>query len=274
MIATCTPDFFHRLGGRGLHSELPIFIVGLPRSGTTLIEQILASHSQVFGGGELPFTGSDFKSLPEVMRSVELEKPTSGDLAMAYLSHLGSEAIPTVAQRHLDRLRALNPTALRITDKMPENYMFLGLLAVLFPKAKFIHCRRDVRDVAVSCWMTNFRRTRWTNDPDHIASRFHDYQRLMDHWRSTLPVPVLDIDYEETVADLESVARRLVSWCELEWEPACLEFHRTQRPIHTASVTQVRQPIYTRSVGRWKNYEPALGSLFTKLVGEKAVRVE
>src|SRR5581483_798244 len=269
MIATCTPDFFHRLRGLGLDSQLPIFIVGLPRSGTTLIEQILASHSQVFGGGELEFTPGDFQSLPEVMRSVSFEKPPRGDLAMAYLTRLDSEAIPTVAQRHLGRLRALNPTAQRITDKMPENYLLLGLLAVLFPKAKFIHCRRDVRDVAVSCWMTDFRRTRWTNDPDHIASRFHEYERLMDHWRSTLPVPLLHIDYEETVADLESVARRLVSWCELEWEPACLEFHRTQRPIHTASVTQVRQPIYTRSVGRWKNYEPALGSLFTKLVGEK-----
>src|SRR5579884_2266014 len=274
MIATCTPAFFHRLRGLGLDSELPIFIVGLPRSGTTLIEQILASHSQVFGGGELPFTGDDYKSLPEVMRSVELEKPSSGDRAMACLSRLDSEAIHTVAQRHLDRLRALHPTAQRITDKMPENYMFLGLLAVLFPKAKFIHCRRDVRDIAVSCWMTNFRRTRWTNDPDHIASRFCEYQRLMDHWRSTLPVPLLHIDYEETVGDLESVARKLVSWCGLEWEPACLEFHRTQRAIHTASVTQVRQPIYTRSVGRWKNYEPALGSLFAKLVGEKAGRVE
>ena len=188
---------------------------------------------------------------------------------MASLSRLDSEAIHTVAQRHLDRLRALNPTAQRIADKLPENYMLLGLLAVLFPKAKFIHCRRDLRDVAVSCWMTDFRRTRWANDPDHIASRFHDYRRLMDHWRSTLPVLLLHIDYEETVADLESVARKLVSWCDLEWEPGCLEFHRTQRPIHTASVTQVRQPIYTRSVGRWKNYEPALGHLFAKLVGEK-----
>src|SRR5579884_598130 len=274
MMATCTPAFFHRLRGLGLDSELPIFIVGLPRSGTTLIEQILASHSQVFGGGELQFTRGDFQSLPEVMRSVELEKPSSGDRAMACLSRLDSEAIHTVAQRHLDRLRALHPTAQRITDKEPENYMFLGLLAVLFPKAKFIHCRRDLRDVAVSCWMTNFGRARWANDPDHIASRFHDYRRLMDHWRTTLPVPVLHIDYEETVEDLESVARKLVSWCGLEWEAACLEFHRTQRPIDTASVTQVRQPIYASSVGRWKNYEPALGHLFTQLVGEKAERVE
>src|SRR6185437_7971489 len=137
----------------------------------------------------------------------------------AYLAHLDRDAIQTVAQAHLDRLQALDSTAPRIVDKMPDNYMYLGMLSVLFPKAKFIHCRRDLRDVAVSCWMTNFRQIRWANDLDHIVSRFREYQRLMEHWRTTQPVPLLHIDYEETVADLESVARRLVSWCGLEWEP-------------------------------------------------------
>jgi hypothetical protein len=151
---------------------------------------------------------------------------------------------------------------------MPDNYMYVGMLSILFPKAKFIHCRRDLRDIAVSCWMTNFRQIRWANDLDHIASRFHEYQRLMEHWRTTLPVPLLHIDYEETVADFEAVARRLISWCGLEWEPACLEFHQTKRPVRTASVTQVRQPIYTRSVARWKHYEPALDCLFAQLVPE------
>ncbi len=108
---------------------------------------------------------------------------------------------------------------------MPDNYLYLGLLAALFPRAKFIHCRRDLRDMAVSCWMTNFRQIRWACDPEHIASRFRAYQRLMEHWRQVLPVPVLEVDYEETVADLEGVARRLVAWCGLEWEPACLAFH-------------------------------------------------
>ncbi|HEY7158872.1 MAG TPA: sulfotransferase, partial [Gemmataceae bacterium] len=103
-------------------------------------------------------------------------------------------------------------------------------------------------------------------DPDDIASRFHEYQRLMEHWRAVLPVPLLDIHYEDTVADLEGVARRLVAWCGLEWEPACLAFHETKRPVRTASVTQVRQPVYTRSVARWKHYEPALGDLFARLV--------
>jgi hypothetical protein len=148
---------------------------------------------------------------------------------------------------------------------MPDNYLYLGLLAILFPKAKFIHCRRDPRDIAVSCWMTNFSHIRWANDPDHIASRFAEYHRIMEHWRGVLPVPVLDVDYEETVADLEGVARRLVAWCGLDWEPACLAFHEGRRPVRTASVTQVRQPIYSRSVARWKHYEPTLGPMFAKL---------
>jgi tetratricopeptide (TPR) repeat protein len=258
MIATCTPEWFERVRGLGLDSERPVFIVGLPRSGTTLVEQVLASHSRVFGAGELRFTREDFESLPAVM--------SSDDAAMVCLDRLDREAIGIIGQKHLDHLHTLNGEASRIVDKMPDNYMYLGLLAALFPKAKFIHCRRDLRDVAVSCWITNFRQIRWASDPDDIASRFHEYQRLMEHWRAVLPVPLLDIHYEDTVADLEGVARRLVAWCGLEWEPACLAFHKTKRPVRTASVTQVRQPVYTRSVARWKHYEPALGDLFARLV--------
>jgi tetratricopeptide (TPR) repeat protein len=257
MLAACTPAFFERVRGLGSDSERPVFIVGLPRSGTTLIEQVLASHSRVFGAGELRYAREDFESLPTVM--------SGGDSAMACLARLDGEAIQNVARRHLDRLHALNGTAARVVDKMPDNYIYLGLLSALFPRAKFIHCRRDLRDVAVSCWMTNFRQIRWANDVDHLASRFREYQRLMEHWRAVLPAPVLDVAYEETVSDLESVARRLVSWCGLEWEPSCLAFHETKRPVRTASVTQVRQPLYTRSVARWKHYESALGGLFAQL---------
>ena len=150
---------------------------------------------------------------------------------------------------------------------MPDNYMYLGLLAALFPRAAFIHCRRDLRDVAVSCWMTDFRSIRWANDPQHIAIAFQQYRRLMDHWRAVLPVPIHEVDYEETVDDLESVARRLIAACGLDWEPACLDFHRTTRPVRTASVTQVRQPVYNKSVARWKNYKSELAELFAKLPG-------
>ena len=152
---------------------------------------------------------------------------------------------------------------------MPDNYLHLGLLAVLFSKGDFhVHCRRDLRDVAVSCWTNDFRNIGWTNDPEHIASRFKPYHRLMDHWRATLPIAMHDIDYEEVIDNLEPVARTMLAACGLEWEPACLEFYRTKRTIHTLSSIQVRQPVYERSVARWRNYEHELAELFRALPGE------
>jgi tetratricopeptide (TPR) repeat protein len=254
MIAACTPSFFERVRGFGLETERPIFIVGLPRSGTTLTEQILAGHSQVFGAGELRTGRDDFEALA-----------SEDDRRLDGLARLDAATTRRIAEHHLARLHELSADRPRVADKMPDNYLYLGLLAILFPKAKFIHCRRDPRDIAVSCWMTNFRHIRWANDPDHIASRFEEYRRLMEHWRRVLPVPVLAVDYEETVADLEGVARRLVAWCGLDWELACLAFHEGKRPVRTASVSQVRQPIYSRSVARWKHYEPTLAPLFAKL---------
>ncbi len=254
MIAVCTPEFFARVRGFGLESELPVFIVGLPRSGTTLIEQILASHSQVFGAGELTLARDAMAALGE-----------QGADAFEALGRLDRPTAQQLAARHLESLRALSPAAPRIVDKMPDNYLYLGLLASLFPRAKFIHCRRDLRDVAVSCWMTHFRQLRWANDQQHIASRFQEYQRLMEHWRKVLPAPLLEVEYEETVADLEGVARKLVAWCGLEWEPGCLAFHQTKRPVRTASAIQVRQPVFRTSVARWKHYEQPLDWLFTRL---------
>ena len=262
MIGVCTPDFFERVRGFGLESELPVFVVGLPRSGTTLIEQILASHCQVFGAGEIKLARDTMAALGG-----------QGADFIEGLRRLDRQTARRLASRHLERLRALNRAALRIVDKMPENYLYLGLLASLFPRAKLIHCRRDLRDVAVSCWMTHFREIRWANDQQHIASRFHEYQRMMEHWRKVLPVPLLEVDYEETVADLEGVARKLVAWCGLAWEPACLEFHQAKRPVRTASAVQVRQPVFRTSVGRWKHYEQALGPLFARLGGMAAPSV-
>jgi tetratricopeptide (TPR) repeat protein len=258
MMAVCTPAFFERVRGFGLESERPIFIVGLPRSGTTLTEQILASHSQVFGAGELRLGRDDFEAL------------CSKDMdAMEALAQLDQATARRIGEQHLKKLEELNADAPRVADKMPDNYLYLGLLAALFPRAKFIHCRRDLRDVAVSCWMTNFRQIRWANDPEHIAARFKESARIMEHWRHVLPVPILDIDYEETVADLEGTARRLVAWCGLDWEPACLKFHEGNRPVRTASVIQVRQPIYRRSLGRWKNYERSLQALMARISSEQ-----
>ncbi len=143
--------------------------------------------------------------------------------------------------------------------------MYLGLVAAMFPQALVIHCRRDLRDVAVSCWITDFRSIRWANDPQHIATRFGQYQRLIRHWRTVLPAPLYELDYEEAVADLEGVARRLIRACGLEWEAGCLEFYKTNRPIRTASVAQVRRPVYKQSVARWRNYEHELPELLAAL---------
>ena len=193
--------------------------------------------------------------------------PPAYSPAVAPLPALVREALEKrLAQQHDERLRALGDArAARVVDKMPDNYLYLGFLTTLFPRATFIHCRRDLRDVAVSCWMTDFGAIPWANDPAHISHRFSQYRRIMEHWRAVLPVPLHEIDYEEVVADLEGSARRLVAACGMDWEPACLEFYRTSRPVRTASVVQVREPVYTRSVARWRNYERDLAELFAAL---------
>ena len=258
LVQAFGPEFFARTAGGGLDTSRPVFLFGLPRSGTTLIEQVLASHSRIHGAGELRFSRQTFEAIPAVLGRTE--NP------MDCLPHLDAAAIHRLAQQHDDRLAALaGDGAQRIVDKMPDNYLYLGLLAAMFPRAVFLHCRRDLRDVAASCWMTDFRSIRWANDPAHIASRFCQYRRLMDHWQAVLPVEIHTVDYEDAVADLEAVARRLVAACGLEWEPACLEFHRTRRPIRTASVVQVRQPVYRQSVARWTHYDRNLPELFAAL---------
>ncbi len=254
-------EFFARTAGAGLPTRRPVFVFGLPRSGTTLIEQVLASHSCVHGAGELRLGRQTFDAIPATLERTE------GPLLC--IPHLDAAAIRRLAERHHDALQKYDGgKAERVVDKMPDNYMYVGFLAAIFPQAVFVHCRRSLRDVAVSCWMTDFRSIRWANDPEHIAARFQQYRRLMDHWRGVLPIPLHEVNYEDAVADLEGVARRLVSACGLEWEPGCLDFHRTRRPIRTASVAQVRQPIYTRSVARWKNYERDLADLFAVLPTE------
>jgi tetratricopeptide (TPR) repeat protein len=246
-IAGFTPAFFASGRGWGLESELPVFVFGLPRSGTTLVEQILASHSQVHGAGEL---GSS--------RQAQEQLDAMG-------GRIDREGLRWIAESCLEELQARDPNAARVVDKMPDNFRCLGLLAMLFPRARFIHCRRDLRDVALSCWLTSFRQINWANDQESIAAYFGQYLRLMAHWREVLPVPIVEVSYESVVADVETEARRLVAACGLEWEPACLDFHQTRRVVQTASFSQVRQPIYSRSVGRWRHYKDALAPLFAQL---------
>jgi tetratricopeptide (TPR) repeat protein len=262
IIAAYSREHFGRVRGWGVETDLPVFIVGLPRSGTSLTEQILASHPQVFGAGELNLARDAYRSIPGLVGKQAPGVECVGDLTRP--------VVQTLASQYLGRLRQLDARAARIVDKMPDNYLMLGLIVTLFPNARAIHTRRDVRDVGLSCWMTHFKHIRWSYQLEDIATRIREYERLMEHWRKVLPVPLLEVDYEETVADLEGVARRLVSWCGLEWDPACLAFWQTKRVVRTASMTQVREPVYNRSVGRWKHYPEDLAPLLQAL-GERGV---
>jgi len=263
LIAAFTPEVFGRLAGAGDDGARPVFVFGLPRSGTTLVEQVLASHSQVFGAGELPLIRKAMDALP-----MAGDRP---DDMTACLEALDGDGLRRLACGYTDGVQALLDRAgnagepARIVDKMPDNYLYLGLITLLFPRATLIHVRRDVRDVAVSCWMTHFRSIRWAEDPEDLARRIGDYRRLSAHWQAVLPRPVHEVCYERLVDDFEAEARRLIAACGLDWQPACLRFHETSRPVRTASVAQVRQPLYRSALGRWKAYAPHLAPLFDRL---------
>jgi tetratricopeptide (TPR) repeat protein len=257
LIGAFTPDFFERVKDWGSRTDRPVFVVGMPRSGTTLVEQVLASHSRVFGAGELRLAAWTFKAFTE--------SAGPANSLRECLDRLDRPNLERISRSHRESLEAINQSSDRIIDKMPENTLFLGLLAALFPKSRVIYCRRDPRDTALSCWMTYFGQVRWSCHADFIAARIKETARIMDHWRNVLPIPIFDIEYENLVDNLELGARELVAFCGLEWEPACLEFHKTRRQVKTASVNQVRQPIYRDSIGRWKNYERSLAFLFEKL---------
>ncbi len=263
LTATFTPDYFKRTAGFGDPSERPVFVIGMPRSGTTLVEQILASHPQVFGAGELPFVHRSLLRLPAELGLGVDAKGTIEELK--YLEQLTPSAAQACARWYLDRIRELDGVAERVVDKAPENYLLLGWVVTMFPKARIIHCRRDLRDVALSCWMTEFRAVNWANDMHHLASRIREYRTLMEHWKVTLSAPMLEMNYEQLVADQESESRKLITWLGLKWDPACLKFHQTRRAVTTPSATQVRQPIYSRSVGRWRHYVNDLRPLIDEL---------
>jgi len=245
-IAMFTPDFFARTRDWGEPSELPVFIVGMPRSGTSLVEQIASSHPDVFGAGELMDIGNIAASLG--------------------LTQCEAGPIKDAAGKQLDRLRVLGGSALRVIDKMPVNVEFLGLIATLFPSARVILCRRDPRDTCLSCFFQRFSAGNLFSFDLTQCGRHHVHtDRFIAHWLKVLPLRMLRVQYEDLVADLEGQSRRIISFLGLPWNAACLEFYRTERTVKTASAWQVRQPIYTRSVGRWRNYERHLGPLFEAL---------
>jgi tetratricopeptide (TPR) repeat protein len=256
LIAAFGPAHFERTRTFGSSAEEPIFIVGMPRSGTSLVEQILASHPDVHGAGELRWMKQFADDLPAASGDGQYPECLAG-LNAATARGLGA--------RYIERLRRLGRGKPRITDKMPMNFHHLGLIATLWPRAPIIHCRRDARDVCWSCYFQNFRDVPFACDLRQLAAYHRQYERLMRHWRAVPPIPILDVCYEELTAEPERVSREIVAFCRLPWHDGCLEFHRTPRVVRTASNLQVRRPIYRTSVGYWRNYEQRLGPLLEAL---------
>jgi tetratricopeptide (TPR) repeat protein len=258
LIATFDAAFFASHAGSGAASDLPVFIVGMPRSGTTLVEQILASHPAVHGAGELEEIRRMVDDLPERLGG--------GTRFPECAAEIGDELAPALAGEYLGGLRRRSPDAARVTDKMTGNYLRLGLIARLLPGAKVIHCQRDPLDTCLSCYFQNFASgLSFTYDLGHLGLVYRQYERLMAHWREVLPLPILDLRYEDLIADQEAVSRRLVAFCGLPWDETCLRFHKENRQVRTASFWQVRQPLYASSVGRWRTFAGHLGPLFEAL---------
>lgn len=253
MIAAHPRRLFAERRDFGSPSDLPVFVLGMPRSGTTLVEQIIASHPEAFGAGELYEIRDLAAALPGLV--------PGGKPFPECLSALDAATAAELAEGHLARLRELAPEARRIVDKMPNNFLRLGLIARLFPNAHIIHCRRDAMDTCLSCYFQNFRHLEFSADLHDTGVFYRQYERLMAHWRKALPLPMLDVQYEEMVTDQETVSRGIIDFLGLEWDARCLAFHETERPIRTSSIWQARQPIYGSSIGRWRHYDKHLEPL-------------
>ncbi len=255
-----------RLGGGGDPSALPVFVLGMPRSGTTLVEQIIASHPAVHGAGELP-------DLLEIATGV-----TAGaeSLFPGGMMALGPEALAGMGGRYVAGLQRRAPQAQRITDKMPANFLAVGLIHLMLPNAKIIHVDRDPVDTCLSCFTQLFSGGQgFSYDLAELGRYYADYARLMEHWRRVLPEGAfLDVRYEDIVADQEAQSRRLIEYCGLAWDDACLDFHSNSRAVKTSSMVQVRRPIYKSSVERWRNYEKFLGPLLDALGETVAQRID
>lgn len=252
-----SPAFFAQHAGAGIETPKPVFVIGLPRSGTTLIERMLASHPLVAGIGE-----------QRLARESLLLAQAGGQPNMGSIP---CDAITCSAAWHLreiERRASLLSARVapeRIVDKLPDNYLLAGWIALTFPRATVIHCLRDPRDVALSCWLGRFAEIPWSSHIEHIVARIEQHRRLMQHWRNVLPRPVHEISYENLVAHPDQVMRGILQTMDLPWNDSVLDFANAAGSVKSASQLQVRQPLNTRGIGRWKNYADVLAPVMTRL---------
>jgi Flp pilus assembly protein TadD len=252
LIARCTGDLIARAPNLGNGNAMPVLIVGMPRSGTTLVEQIVSSHPEVAGGGELNFWNE---------RGAAWHQAAPAGTEAAFIAQAAAE--------YLGLLRAIGPKAERVTDKMPFNFLWSGLIHLALPRATIIHCRRAAIDTALSIHQTHFHPgLAFPTGGAELVAYFGSYRRLTDHWRSVLPADrFIEVDYEELTRAPEPVIRRMIASCGLAWNDACLRPEQNPRAVKTPSKWQTRQPIYRNSVERWRRYEPWLGELRALLNG-------
>jgi tetratricopeptide (TPR) repeat protein len=252
-----TADFIAKNAQNGNLSDLPIFVLGMPRSGTTLTEQIIASHPLVHGAGELRDMLSLAESFPQ---GAKLPYP-------AKMRNMTAAGLEAMGREYVEGLRKRSPESRKITDKMPGNFHYIGLIKMILPNAKIVHVQRHPLDTCLSCFTRLFAHGQAsTYDLTELGHYYKCYKGLMDHWRTVLPAgSFYDLSYEKLVDDTETESRKLIEYCGLEWDDSCLEFYKNTRNIRTASVTQVRQPIYKTSKQRWKNYEKFIGPLVASL---------
>ncbi|MGC2820035.1 MAG: sulfotransferase [Candidatus Sulfotelmatobacter sp.] len=255
LIARCTPELIARAPELGSTDATPVLIVGMPRSGTTLVEQIVSMHPEVSAGGELNFWNE--------RGAAWFGSHAAGNGTFVPTENLVSDLLAKAAADYLRVLRAIAPKATRVTDKMPFNFLWAGLVHVAFPRAIIIHCRRAAVDTALSIHQTHFHPgLAFPTGGAELVAYFRDYQRLVDHWRSVLPADrFFEIDYEDLTRAPEPVIRRIIAACGLAWHDACLRPESNPGAVKTPSKWQTRQPIYRTSVARWRRYEPWLGPL-------------
>jgi tetratricopeptide (TPR) repeat protein len=257
LIEFYTTERIEELAQFGSRDERPIFVVGLPRTGTSLTEQILSSHSAVHGAGELSYMRKNAERV-----EAPLDRGGLGGYG-SQASPLTQQSIADLCKAYLDGLGSKSPgSATHIVDKYPLNCINLGLIAILFPNAKIIHCQREPLDVAISCYTTLFNLGNdFSNDLMHFGQYYREYQRLMAHWSAVLPTTYFELQYEDLVRNIEAVTKELIAFCDLPWEEQCLRFDKNERTVYTPSTWQVRQKLYDTAINRWKNYEKHLVEL-------------
>jgi len=254
LIDSFTREAFAELPQAAITSDRPVFILGMPRSGTSLVEQILSCHNGIYGAGELMEIGSFATEL-----GFRIGTPAP---AIERLESLSQSSLDKVARQYLAKLEQLSSDEDRVTDKMPGNYLWLGLIQLLFPGARIIHTCRNPLDACLSCYFTDFNGVHeYAYDLDDLGHYYCEYRRLMEHWHGVLSVPILDVAYEELVTNTEEVSRTIVEFCGLGWDPGVLNFHESEWLVSTASYLQVKKPIYTSSIGRWNSYAKYLAPL-------------